>query len=102
MAKEKGKMLTMRVSNVLAARLEKLAKLRGVPVSEVVRKSLEHTAEREERLHRLTIYERLKPWLGSVDSSKTSKGPVTSEDASGQVRKMVLEKWRRRGSKRAP
>lgn len=90
----------MRVSDALAARIEKLAGLRGVPVSHVVRESLERAIEREERLYTMTIYERLKPWIGSVDSGKTAKGPVTSEDASGQVRRMVLEKWRKRAAKR--
>lgn len=100
MAKRKGKMLTMRVSDALAARIEKLARIQRVPVSHVVRETLERAIEREERVYTMTIYERLKPWIGSLDSSKTAKGPVTSADASGQARRMVLEKWRRRGSKR--
>lgn len=100
MGKKKERMITLRLDEVLEARLSKVARLAGMSVSDVVRESLEETLGRKEELYSLTVYERLKPWIGIYDSSKHPGAPFTSDDASKQARKIIVKKWEKRNARR--
>ena len=92
--------MTLRLDGLLDERVSELARERGITRSEVVRDALERVVLKEKRGKALTAYDRMKPWIGSVDSSKYVKGPVTSDDASAQARAIIVEKWEKRGAKR--
>lgn len=99
MAKSKAKVLTMRMDESLDKKITEMAKLRGMSRSELVRDSLERTLK-EDEIYKVTVYERLKPWIGIFDSSKHPDGPFDAKDASKQFGDMVWEKWQRRSAKR--
>ncbi len=100
MAKKKRKVLTLRLDGVLDERVAEMARHKGMSRSDLVRDSLERTLKDDERLTKLTVYERLKPWIGMFDSSKHPDGPFTSENASEQVREIIWQKWQKRNEKR--
>lgn len=100
MTKRKGRTITMRLEESLAARVANVARLRGSSVSDVVRDSLNETLDHQERLYTMTVYERLKPWIGIYDSSKHPGAPFTSDDASKQARATAVKKWERRNARR--
>lgn len=100
MAKKKGRALTLRLDGLLEERVSDMARLKGVSRSELVRDALERTLKEDERLSKLTVYERLKPWIGIIDSSKHPDGPFDAADHKKDFGRYVEEKWRRRNAKR--
>lgn len=100
MAKKKGKALTLRLDGLLEERVSDMARFKGVSRSELVRDALERTLKEDERLSKLTVYERLKPWIGIIDSSKHPDGPFTSDNASEQAGEIIRQKWEKRRAKR--
>lgn len=100
MAKKRDKIMTVRLDPLRQERLARLAKWRGVAPSEAMRLAIDDFFLQENVVHAKTAYDRLKPWIGSIDSSKHMKGPATSDDASAQARALILEKWDRKNAKR--
>jgi hypothetical protein len=100
MAKKKERTLTMRLDGLLDERISSKARARGVSRADIVRDALEREFLHAERVRTMTAYERLKPYIGVIDSSKSPGGPFTSEDATGQYQKGIDEKYRRRRAQR--
>lgn len=100
MAKKNEKIMTVRLDANSQDMLAKLAKWEGLSLSDIVRNAILRTYLREERLRNTTAYERLKPFIGRVNSGLTMKGPVSADGASAQARKLIIEKWEKRNAKR--
>ena len=100
MAKKKGKAITLRLDGLLEERVSAVARKRGVTRSQVVRDALEKELGREKQGKELSAYDRLKPWIGCIDSSNMPGAPFTSDNASEQARELIVQKWEKRGVKR--
>jgi hypothetical protein len=100
MAKKKEKTVTVRLDSLRQERLEQVAAWRKVPPSEALRLAIDNIYIEENGLRAQTAYERLKPFIGCVDSGKYGKGPFSSENISEQVSEIIAEKWEKRRARR--
>lgn len=92
--------MTLRVDPLRQERLERLMAWKGTTLSDIVRSAIDQEYFRQEYIRSTTHYQRLKPFIGSVDSGKHGKGPFSSDDISKQVGDIIVEKWEKRGAKR--
>lgn len=92
--------MTLRLDGLLDERVSELARERGITRSEVVRDALERVVLKQKRGKALTAYDRMKPWIGCVDSSKHPDAPFDAANHKQEFAAYMDEKMRRRDAKR--
>jgi len=85
-------MTTVRLDPTTGATLERLARRRGQSRSEVIRDALGRLVAEEEREDTTSALERLRPFVGIVDSG----GRQLSRESSRQFRELLEERNRPR------
>jgi predicted DNA-binding protein len=78
-------MTTVRLDPTTRAALERLAKRRGQTRSEVIRDAIEHLVAEEEQEDTASALERLRPFVGMVDSG----GRQLSRESGRQFRELL-------------